>query len=185
MVKIALTGQMRSGKDTVARRLVERYDFVKLAFADDMKRIFHELCPHIPKYPKPRAEYQRFGEEIRSLYGADIWVRHVERRVERLTDYFKAHGQTLKIVITDLRLPIEYDWCKRNGFVIVRVIADENIRRERAAFSGDKVSAADWSHETENYSKDFEVDYEIVNDGSLAELERQVDELMTKMEANN
>lgn len=175
MRKIAITGKMRAGKDVVARHLQLEYNYEAIAFADAMKRIFHDLCPWIAREPKPRAEYQRFGEEMRRLYGEDIWIKHVEAHVKGIALYSRTPG----VVITDLRLPIEYEWCKRNGFEIVRVRAADDIRLERARRAGDDFNEKDFEHNTEMYVDEFKVDYEIDNDGDLAELERKIDEIMT------
>lgn len=177
ILKIALTGKMRSGKDEIARHLWLRHGFKKLAFGDELKRIFHELNPWIPESPKPRAEYQRFGQEMRRIYGDDIWIKHVEYIATAIENNIRTNG----LVISDLRQPNEHDWCKRNGFVIVRVTAPDEIRLERAKQAGDIFEADDLAHETESYVDSFDVDYEIINDGSLDELYAQVDEVMREI----
>lgn len=176
--KIALTGKMRSGKSRAADHIQYRHDFVTLAFGDDLKRIFHELNPWVSEMPKPRAEYQRFGQEMRRLYGDDIWIKHVERRIGILSKSFEMFTDKLNVVVTDLRQPNEYEWARANGFTIIRISAPEALRRERAAFAGDKFSDEDWTHDTEMHVDSFEVDYEIVNDGNFDELHAKVDEIM-------
>lgn len=178
ILKIALTGKMRSGKDEITRHLWFRHDFKKLAFGDDLKRIFHQLNPWIPETPKPRAEYQRFGQEMRRIYGDDIWVRHVEYIAAAIENNIRTNG----IVISDLRQPNEYEWCKRNGFTIVRVSAPEELRKERAITLSDDFNEADLEHETESYVDSFGVDYEISNNGSLDELYAQVDSFIASIE---
>lgn len=49
---IGLSGKKRSGKDTVAARLVEAHGFRRLAFADRLKRLAADLDPWLPvSYP--------------------------------------------------------------------------------------------------------------------------------------
>lgn len=175
MRKIAITGKARAGKDSVADILVCNYGFDTCAFGDGMKGAFHATFPWIHYEPKPRAEYQRFGEDMRRLYGEDIWVRHVAGKVAFLERFSR---RLPGIVITDLRLPIEYEWCRDNGFEIVRVSSPYSIRIERARQAGDDFNEKDFEHDTEMYVDEFEVDYEIDNDGDLVELERKVDEIM-------
>ena len=163
MRKIALTGKARAGKDMIATRLMFEHNYEVTAFADAMKRAFHTTFPWIPSEPKPRAEYQRFGEDMRRLYGEDIWVKHVEGKLAFVKRYTRAAG----IVISDLRLPVEYEWCRKNGFEIIRVSAPDNVRLARAKRLGDDFKTEDFEHDTESYVDEFEVDYEIVNGGDL------------------
>jgi len=178
IIKIALTGKMRSGKDTVALHLAFEHGFeYPIAFGDKLKRTFHELFPWVFAQSKPREGYQRFGQLIREEFDENVWVKHLASTVEFLEDSRKTRG----IVITDLRQPNEYEWCRANGFIIVRVTAPDELRIARAKAAGDNFSADDLAHETERHVDRFEVDYEIVNDGTLAELEAQVNIMMAEI----
>ena len=42
---------------------------------------------------------------------------------------------------------------------------------------------ASLEHDTESHSDGFEVDYEIINDGTYEDLERKVDEILTEIES--
>ena len=42
---IVLTGYARSGKDSVAKVLVEQYEFTRVAFADKIKDLLVEMDP--------------------------------------------------------------------------------------------------------------------------------------------
>lgn len=170
--KIALCGKLRAGKDRVAGHLINRYNFDRVAFGDELKRIYHELNPWVPVDPKPRAEYQRFGQVMRELYGDDIWIRHVERKVNN------ARGG---IVVTDVRQPNEYEWARANGFTIVRVTAPDKLRLARAKKAGDDFTEADLAHDTEQWVDKFDVDFEIVNDGKIDDLCAKVDDVMAKI----
>lgn len=178
VLKIALTGKMRSGKDEVARRLMYEHGFeFPIGFGDMLKFYADKVyCHTVNTEAKQRRMYQVFGQACRE-YDPDVWIRHVEFSVNKALDKRSTRG----IVISDLRQPNEYDWCKRNGFVIVRVTAPDEIRLERAKQAGDIFEADDLAHETESYVDSFEVDYEIVNDGSLDELYAKVDELVAKL----
>ena len=175
IIKIALTGKMRSGKDTVAVHLAFEHGFeYPIAFGDKLKRTFHELFPWVSAQSKPREGYQRFGQLIRKEFDEDVWVKHLASTVEFLEDSRKTRG----IVITDLRQPNEYEWCHANGFIIVRVTAPDELRIARAKAAGDNFSADDLAHETERHVDRFEVDYEIANDGTVDELTAKVDEII-------
>lgn len=183
--KIAVCGLARTGKDTVADYLEKKYSFAQFAFAADMKRIFHELFPGVPTNPKPRRPYQVFGEGIRKLDidGAEsVWIDGCLRKVDAYVWWqAEVDERGANVVITDLRLPAEYARLKDEGFTIVRVTAPDDVRLARAKQAGDDFTTDDLAHETESYVDGFEVDYEIVNDGSLDELYAQVDGLIASL----
>lgn len=181
VTKIALTGKLRSGKDAVANRLYIRAMFDRIAFGDKLKELYHATLPWVPEHPKPRAGYQAFGQDMRRLYGEDIWIKHVERTVEASINFRKRLDDHIGIVITDLRQPNELEWARANGFTIVRVTAPEADRLSRAQLAGDSFDAKDLSHDTEQHVDGFEVDYEIVNDGTIDELYAKVDALLTEI----
>ena len=178
IIKIALTGKMRSGKDTVALHLAFEHGFeYPIAFGDKLKRTFHELFPWVSAQSKPREGYQRFGQLIRKEFDENVWVKHLASTVEFLEDSRKTRG----IVITDLRQPNEYEWCRANGFIIVRVTAPDELRLERARLAGDNFTEADLAHETEQWVDGFDADFVIVNDGSVDELKAKVDEVIVQI----
>ena len=198
-IKIALTGKMRSGKSTVAEILWLDYDLTRRSFGGALKYYADKMFEGSAAYPieveeygepcpfdgkrdtrvkKPRKLYQDFGQAMRQL-DEDIWIRHVEQAIEvdRLFTEYKG------VVIDDLRQPNEYEWARDNGFTIIRVNASEDRRLKRAEQAGDSFSADDLAHDTEQHVDGFSVDYTIVNDGSLSDLKRQVDEIMSEINA--
>lgn len=184
VTKIAICGRARAGKDEVANRLRLYHDFKTLAFADKMKDLAHRAFPHVERNPKPRRLYQQFGEAICAI-DPQVWIRHVERDMDGYIEFIAGSSYSAaNIVITDLRKPSEYEWARANGFSIVRVSAPEELRLKRAKQSLEKFEPADLAHDTESYVDGFEVDCEIVNEGTLDELYAKVDavisEIMTK-----
>jgi len=176
--RIAICGKMRSGKSVLAGYLTLMYDFQPFAFADAMKDAAHRAFPTVARTPKPRALYQSFGEWARSHFGADVWVREVERRVADYESRQKCGCGTAKparILIEDLRVQAEYDWLRANGFTIIRVSAPADLRLARARQAGDDFIAEDFEHDTEQAVDGFAVDYEIVNDGTTEEMTAQMD----------
>lgn len=174
-IKIAITGKLRSGKDTAARYLMTDHGFdVPISFGAALKRVYHELFPWIPADRKPREGYQKLGQLIREHFDEDVWIKHAERMVEFSLDKRYING----VVISDLRQPNEYDWARKNGFIIVRITAPDELRIERARLAGDEFSADNLAHETERYVDGFEVDYELHNDGDYHGLFEQIDDMM-------
>ena len=179
IIKVGLIGGMRAGKDTVANRLHYEHGFeYPIAFGSALKRLAHNIFMDVPKEPKPRKLYQ-FMNKMRE-YDPDVWIKHLEIMYE----YYVDKRSTKGIVLTDIRQPNEYEWARANGFIIVKVEAPAEIRKERAKRSDD-FSEEDLTHSTESYADEFAFDYSITNDGSLDELKAKVDAIMVKIKAEN
>lgn len=161
-MRIALCGEARSGKDTVASLLPA--NFLGMAFGDEMKNEYYKAHPEMIGKPKNREHMIEFSQPLVEKDPL-IWVRPLE------DDMRVWHsGGVENFVITDLRQPHEEKWCRDNGFHIVRVHSSEIVRVERARNKG------------EHLGKDLpywvQADFYIYNDGSLGDLQSQVDNLL-------
>lgn len=173
---LALLGRARSGKDTLAARLVESHGYTRVAFADPLKRMAEEISPLVPtsngvhvrlatliadvgweyakdRYPEVRRLLQWMGHTVRDL-DPDFWVRVALGAVEA------APGP---VVVTDVRYPNEAEALRARGFRMVRVIRPGQ----------DFVS----SHTSETALDRYPPDVCLVNAGSLAELHIRADAL--------
>ena len=186
--KLAICGLARSGKDSAADYLVEKYEFTKFAFADDMKRLLHDLFPAIPQIPKPRRAYQIFGEGLRNLDlpgASDVWIDACLSKVNtHVWWHSEVDDRGANVVITDLRLPTEYARLKDEGFTIIRVTASLAERVKRAEIAGDAFEMADLEHKTESYVDGFDCEYDVENDGSLDDLKAKVDVIVADLSKN-
>jgi dephospho-CoA kinase len=181
VVKIALTGKMRAGKDEVAQHLYIKYGFDRIAFGDALKRIAHETFPWVSEGSKPRALYQKFGQLMREI-DSDVWIKHAERKVKGTIDFrVNVGADQVGIVITDVRQENEVAWCRANGFTIIRVTAPDEVRIARAIRAGDSFTEDDLEHVTESAIDGFSVDYSVANDGSVDELKSQIDEILAEI----
>lgn len=172
MKDVAIIGKAGAGKDTVARLLDEvAPGFIMLAFADQMKWFYHAIFTSVPPEPKPRKGYQWFGQMMRSHY-ADVWVKHLAENYSSIKEWMSN-----PVIITDVRQPNEYEWCKENGFVIVKVTASGYTRLERMINRGDNFKMEDLHHETESYIDGFEYDFLIDNSGTIEDLKEQIKRL--------
>jgi dephospho-CoA kinase len=185
IIKIALTGKLRSGKDTVANHLYIRHSFNRVAFGDALKKNAHATFPWVSEFSKPRSLYQQFGQLMRQIE-PDVWVKHAERAVKGAIDFNVHTGADLiGVVITDLRQPNEYEWARANGYTIIRVTAPDEDRIARAKIAGDDFNEADLVHETESHTDGFAVDYEIVNAGTVDDLKRKIDTVLAQINGVN
>jgi dephospho-CoA kinase len=178
VIKIALTGKMRSGKDTVANHLYIKHGFSRVAFGDALKRVAHETFPWVSEFSKPRALYQSVGQLMREI-DSEVWIKHAERAVKGAIDFRTGIGdEKIGVVITDLRQPNEYEWARANGFTIIRVLASDDVRIARAVAANDDFTVLDLTHSTELEIDNFDVDFNVVNDGTVDELKADIDEIM-------
>lgn len=176
ILRICLTGAMRSGKDAVSTLLAVDHGFASpIAFGDMLKDIAHRTFPDVARTPKPRALYQ-FMNVMRD-YDLDVWIKHVERRVTYALESRKTQG----IVISDARQANEIEWARANGFAIVRVTASTDVRIARAESVGDVFDYEALTHPTELSVAGFAVDYEIKNDGTYTELIAEVERLVAEV----
>jgi hypothetical protein len=126
---IGVTGVARAGKDTVAERLVENWDFIQYAFAEPIKNMLsamglrdYELYGgEIREQPlerlgfdkSPRYIMQTLGTEWgRELIDKDIWLKVAMAKWE----HYK--GEDKCMVVSDVRFPNEADWIREEGTLI-------------------------------------------------------------------
>lgn len=64
MILIALTGAARSGKDSVADRLVERHGFTKISFAAPLKQALKATDPILGFHPYKPGQLVRLSEAL-------------------------------------------------------------------------------------------------------------------------
>jgi dephospho-CoA kinase len=182
---IGFLGKKRCGKDTSGDYLIEKYGFVKYAFADPVKQIckilfdFSEDQLYGEKkegvdfrwYLTPRDAFQKIGTEFAQN---DIY-NYFPRLKERLKDeviwvkLFKLWHEKNKdknIVITDVRFPHEIEAIKSLGGKIVKI---------------DRYSANYDEHISENYIDKIEkndIFYKIDNNHKKEDLYSQIDTLI-------
>lgn len=174
--KIALTGKFRSGKSTAEAYLGSHYHMRSFAFADELKTAFHRAFPNVPRNPKPRAFYQKFGEWACETFGERVWVDKVFEAVGRFEQRSDA-----SILITDLRKPVEYQALKEAGYVIIRIEAADDLRIKRAIQEGDEFDETSLTHSSELYIDKITPDYTVFNNLDPSSMVEQLDYVMEEI----
>jgi len=143
-MKLALMGVSGAGKDYFAKYLIENYGYTRISFSDQLKRIASSIFDWLEEdYPpelkeKPLNVVTSLGEKI-TLSPREIWLkmnflRDIEDGifVRKLTEELKRLEKkgVENILISDIRTPPEYKWCRENGFTIIRIDADKTIHKE-------------------------------------------------------
>lgn len=190
---IALSGYATCGKDTVADILVEQYGFTKYAWADALRLAAEALDPIIDldqdltpirytdalaeygyneakaKFPEFRRTLQRMGTEVgREIIGDNVWVNATFHRI--------ASERSLadRIVIPDTRFPNEA------SAVHVRSESRNFVVRVTRPGVGPVTD-----HISETGLDNWDFDYVVENDGSLADLDDRVKNLYAFVEMSS
>lgn len=177
---IAISGKLGSGKDTLADMLVENYGFVKMSFAENLKRacqvvfgftedqLFGALKTEVDHYwsevlereVTPAIIFQEFGTDVmREGFCRDIWIHSFRRSV--------LNNAGKNIVIFDMRFENEGVFSSEDlGALMVRVEATEENRMKRR--EGDK---RDPNHPSETGLDDWGMwDIVVENNSTLEDL---------------
>ena len=202
---VGITGFIGSGKDTVAKMLVEK-GAVQDSFAAPLK----DLCASVFGWPRdmlqgdtiesrdfretpdmywtrklgidqftPRLALQLLGTEImRTHFNQDIWLDSLEYRIR------KQAQEDQIVVVSDARFKNELDLIKQLDGIVIHVIRNDMPEwYETAAHANRGSVPAKHTMETRYASvhasewkwAGYDFDYEISNTGTLAELQSQVD----------
>lgn len=150
-LKIVFIGKMRSGKSTLASLFAKYQDLHRMSFGHRLKQYAHEVFQPEGDV-KARELYQGFGQKMREI-DSDVWVKQVEKDI-------RENGYK-RIVIDDLRQPNEYKWARDNGFILVKVVTSDEVRKERMESLGETVTDEILNHETEQHIDGYRCDYTV------------------------
>ena len=173
---IGLTGYAQSGKDTVAKILVDQYGYTRIAFADKIRDFLYETNPMYdsiagePLFVKARVDrdgwekakqspqirrlLQNSGVAARKVFGEGFWVH------EAMKTMLEDPRPDMNYVLTDVRFFNEADMIRANNGQIWR------IKR----IGVDAVNA----HVSESQMDDYPVDQIFTNNSSIEDLELMV-----------
>lgn len=171
-MRIALCGGARSGKDTVAKLIIDNdRTWLRQAFGDYMKEDYYRKYPEKLHKPKDREHMISFSQPKVYAYPR-IWVDKLESMMHF---YLDNNSNYKNVIITDLRQPHEEQWCRDNGFHIVRVHAGEHERIYRAIALGEELGSDLPYH--------VPADFHIYNDGTLKDLQKSCNKLLKVLES--
>lgn len=181
MIKVAICGKIRSGKDTLAGYFVEQ-GLTECKFAMGIDEIIDKYFPTAKAHGKPRRYYQHIGQQLRELDN-DVWVNYTLEHIDRLQRLYPS-THAAGFVISDMRQPNEARQAKDNGFVVIKVVTNEEERIARMEALGDQFTAADLAHETERGVDAIVADIIVYNNGSKKDLYLQFLEIWDKLRYN-
>ncbi len=151
---IILSGKQYSGKDTVAKILLEKLkdfkriglgDAIKIEYGKTVNKTFEEIEKDKHLY---REDLINFANAKRAI-DQDYWIK-------KIVEY------PYNVIVPDMRVKREYDFFKSQGAYMIRVEASEQVRAKRGKLvkKDDSTETAlddikDW-----NYVINNESDYE-------------------------
>ena len=148
---IIFSGKQYSGKDTAGEFFLENLDgYKRCAMGDVIKQEFARRNGiSVEEIEKNKSAYRQglidLGNWGRSQ-SADYWLE-------------KIVSQEGKIIVTDVRVPHEYEVFKKAGAVSIRIEAPREVRAERGTLVGEEDitetgldDVLDWDYVVENDS---------------------------------
>ena len=127
---IAISGKAGAGKDTICAELMkDDTRFVRISFADELKRIASELTGLDFFDEKVKEEYRWFlqvlGTELMRRFDENYWVKKAVAKAQSLM----AEGKIP--ICTDARFPNEMKALQDIGFYATRLDVSEEVQRQR------------------------------------------------------
>jgi dephospho-CoA kinase len=136
--KLAFTGLMGAGKTSTSLLALgiftEKYGpDNSIGYVIQFANPLHQSAVAFHRREKPRTFLQRLGDLARREFGEDVFEKIFEENVEGLTNNRvpQLKQNHILLMTDDLRFLGEYNLLKRLGFAIIRVEADEELRKER------------------------------------------------------
>lgn len=126
---IIFSGKQYSGKDTVAKIMLEKLteykrcamgDIIKLTYAKEKGITYEEIEQNKAKYRADLIKLGNWGRE----QDPDYWLK-------------KILEQNGNIIVTDVRVPHEYEIFKNAGAISIRVEATRETRAKRGELVGE------------------------------------------------
>lgn len=165
-LRIAFAAKQRSGKDTAAEYILQKFPGQIIKFADPLYALMDYTQEFLGlEKEKDRRFLQLIGTDWGRAKNPNIWVDKL----------FSSLPKTKKsLLITDARFMNEFERCKEEGFILVKINTTAEVRMSRGSDSTFHPSEVDM----DEYTK---YDYEISNNGSLEDFHAQLDDLIRKI----
>lgn len=164
---IVFSGKQYAGKDTAAKIMLDEMpDFRRCAMGDIIKLTYGA---------QKNLTYEEI-EKNKSKYRADLIILGNWGRAQS-PDYWlqKIVEQDGNIIVTDVRIPHEYEVFKKAGAITIRVEAAREIRASR----GELIGEEDITEVGLDNIKDW--DFVIENNSSYENLKLQVNRIISRI----
>jgi dephospho-CoA kinase len=176
---IGLSGEMGSGKGTIAHYLVDRYGFISLRMSDMLRDIVQRL--HISE---TRENISKVSKMVRDTFGQDV-MSHVIAEDARTSQE--------SIVVDGIRRREDIEHLRAlDNFFLVYIEVDERIRYERLVARGENRGDSSKTFKEFQEEQNMEADrrvkelrdvskYTLNNNGDITNLYVQMDDIIKKL----
>jgi phosphomevalonate kinase len=167
---IIFSGKQYSGKDTTAKILLEELptfrrcaigDIIKITYGNAHNLTYEQIEQNKAKY---RSGLIELGNKGRSI-DPDYWLKKI----------LEEDGN---IIVTDVRVPHEYEIFKNAGALTIRVEASRNTRSQRGVLVGEDDITEIGLDEIDDW------DYIIQNDLDYENLKSEVYKILPKIKSD-
>jgi len=177
MAVVVIVGLARSGKDTVADYIAQKYGYAKYTFSDVLKEMLEEKG--IPPKKKKMIE---LGDMLRGQSGMDIVARLLDKKIREEDNLLLVGPRSIE--------EIEYFRMKFPDLKVVKVVARTNQRFQRKSEldpneKGEFYDRDAIDLENKGFSKVIEAaDYQINNFSTTDDLYKETGRIMEVVTAN-
>ena len=152
---IGIAGNMGSGKDTIAKIMIEEgiADY-SCSFASNVKYYAEKLfgVDYKDRTPEVRNILQLLGGKMREI-DQNVWVKLLMDQIKWIPDI-----DIKTVIITDVRYKNEAVWIINQGGKIIFVDADEHTRQNRIRERDNVAIGLNWN-EWQKHGSEAEVNY--------------------------
>lgn len=126
---LAFAGKQRSGKDTAASYLIDKYPGEIYKFASplyEIQKAIYDICDlYHNENTKDRFLLQWIGTDWgRNTIDKDLWVNILEKRLKKNIREYPDDN----LYVTDCRFPQEVEMLEKLGFYIINITRNEDLR---------------------------------------------------------
>lgn len=150
--RIAFYGPMGVGKSWCAEEL-KWHGYRHYMLAGKLKSLAYDLFQVEGKNDRSRNILQVLGMAMRNI-DKDVWIKY-------LLNQIRLSAEKSLVVVDDLRFVNEANYFRKNGFILVLVTCDEDVRQERLRQLYPDMDASRQGHSSETEWKEIEPDFVI------------------------
>jgi len=175
-MKILIIGKAGSGKTTAGKYISEKYGFKTFALADNIKKFtvkMLNLCNisatlddmyDVNKKHLYRHYMQYVSTDLcKNFFGKNCWCEMLKKNIE--------DSGCNKYIIDDIRFVSDYDfWFNPEEDISIKIITHRNAPNQ--------CDKKDSVHPSELETDKINCQYTIINDGSIDDLYKQIDEII-------
>lgn len=180
---IGVLGRKGSGKDTVADYVVTKFKFEKMTFAKPLKdacKILFNFTDEQLYGDLKEVNDARWGvspRQVLQYLGTDVIRKGMKQLIPDIQDNFWVNllrikylekiqfDPNTKVIVSDVRFQNEIDMVHQMGGIVIKLIRPLNSNID--------------VHESEKNIDNLNGEFNIINDGTLEELYKKIDEIIS------